>query len=456
MKATDGGTELVIGDDLQQLVQANGFTINLSKAQLRREDSRQTVTGLVTNKTLNVKREFINQIRAMLHAWEKHGLQAAESEYHAKYLKKYRHPDKRLPPFKLVVRGKLEFLGLVRGKDNPTYLRFAEKLRSLAPELLKAIAPLPKIAPHTTPTIPSKQYIFTMTVLEPEQLALELEAEFGIQLWADHDPDTINGYLENETGKMTIHIYTEDRDPPRDGMPKLCGRTLTPQEEIRLQQLVARHVPSPSVYRGIMSRPVTYYTPAIGRILVWDNRDSKEKAATGFLFLNRDMVLTAFHVVDPAHITLNGIEFGSHNIGCTILHHDPLKDIALLRLEREVESLPIRIRLAIQMPQDQGMQCIALGFPATPGFHPLMSAREVRVVAKRASYVEKQELLELSEHLGSGMSGSPVLNDRLGLVGMIAGFPSSEETDTWPKWPIHAIPSDEIGSFCKSKGIGMC
>lgn len=325
MKVTEGEKELVIGDDLQQLVQANGFTINLSKAQLRREDSRQTVTGLVTNKTLNVKREFINQVRAMLHAWEKHGLEAAESEYHTKYLKRHCHPDKPLPPFKLVVRGKLEFLGLVRGKDNPTYVRFAEKLRSLAPELLKAIAPLPKIAPHTTPTIPSKQYIFTMATLGPEQLALEIEAELGIQLWADHDAVTINGHIENETGKTTIHIYTEDRDPPSDGKPRLRGSTLTPQEEIRLQQLVASHVPSPSVYRGIMSRPVTYYTPSIGRIVVWDNRDSKEKAATGFLFLHRDMVLTAAHVVDPAHITIRAIEFGSHNIECTVLHCDPPK-----------------------------------------------------------------------------------------------------------------------------------
>lgn len=133
----------------------------------------------------------------------------------------------------------------------------------------------------------------------------------------------------------------------------------------------------------------------------------------------------------------------------------PLKDIALLRLEREVQGLPIRIRLAIQMPQDQGMHCVALGFPDIPGFHPSMSAREVRVIAKRTCYLPKQELLELSEHLGSGMSGSPVLNDRLGLVGMIAGFPSSEDTSTWPKWSIYAIPSDEIESFCKDKGIDM-
>ena len=454
MKSTESGTELVIGDDLRNVVQANGFTVNLPKTQLRRSDARQTVTGLVTNTTLNVKRELINQIRAMLHSWEKYGLKASENEYHARYLKRHHHPDKRLPPFKLVVRGKIAFLGSVRGKGNATYVRFAEKLKSLAPELKLTIAPIPKITPGARPASPSKQYIFTITIGQPEQLALEIEAALGIRLVAYHDADIINGHIQNEMGKTTIHIYTEDRAPSNEGMPMIRGRTQTPREEFQLQQVVISHVPSPSIYRGVMSSPVTYYTPSIGRILVRDNRDSKEKAATGFLFLHQDIVLTAAHVVDPEHMTIEGVEFGSYNVGCTILHCDPIKDIALLRLDRKIKGLPVRIRLAIQMPQDRGMPCVALGFPDTPGFHPSISAREVRVVAKKATYLGKQELLELSEHFGSGMSGSPVLTDRLSLIGMIVGFPSSEDTSTWPKWPVYAIPSDEIESVCKD--VGMC
>ena len=47
----------------------------------------------------------------MLHAWEKYGLEAAQSEFWEKYDRKHRAPWNHAPDFEKVVKGKIEYLG---------------------------------------------------------------------------------------------------------------------------------------------------------------------------------------------------------------------------------------------------------------------------------------------------------------------------------------------------------
>lgn len=139
------GDELQIGSELNRIIRENGFEINNSKVRLQRSNSRQEVTGLTANLFPNVKRTYTRQIRAMLHAWEKFGLEAAEGEFRSRYDSKYRNPAKEAVSFKQVVKGKIEFFGHVRGREHPTYLVFCDRLRELAPELVKA----PVVEPST-------------------------------------------------------------------------------------------------------------------------------------------------------------------------------------------------------------------------------------------------------------------------------------------------------------------
>ncbi len=122
------------GDELHRIISSNGFDINRKKVRLQVSWQQQVVTGLVTNRFPNVSREYVRQIRAMLHAWEKFGHEAAEKEYYEKYAHKYRHSSKPRPPFRQVVRGKIQFLGMVRGKTNEIYIRYWNQLIKLAPE----------------------------------------------------------------------------------------------------------------------------------------------------------------------------------------------------------------------------------------------------------------------------------------------------------------------------------
>lgn len=131
----DGYSRLRIGEELLNIIENNGFKLNAKKIRLHGRDERQIVTGLVVNRFPNVRRNYIRQIRAMLHAWEKYGLEAAAHEHHKLYASKYRGPYKdEAPLFQNVVRGKIAFLKMVRGKDDPIYIRYWNQLTALAPE----------------------------------------------------------------------------------------------------------------------------------------------------------------------------------------------------------------------------------------------------------------------------------------------------------------------------------
>jgi RNA-directed DNA polymerase len=73
----------------------------------------------------------------MLHAWEKYGLEKAQAEFLRRFDKK-QHFHKHQPSFKYIVRGKIEFIGRVRGRDDHIYLNFLRWLKKLAPEMVDA------------------------------------------------------------------------------------------------------------------------------------------------------------------------------------------------------------------------------------------------------------------------------------------------------------------------------
>ncbi len=123
--------DVEIGLELKNIIKANGFKINPNKTGAFSYKQRQEVTGLTVNKSPNVRREYIKQIRAMLHAWEKHGLQAAETEYFKVYDKKHRSPQAKKISFRHIVGGKIEFLGMVKGREKQVYKNFKDKFRQL-------------------------------------------------------------------------------------------------------------------------------------------------------------------------------------------------------------------------------------------------------------------------------------------------------------------------------------
>jgi RNA-directed DNA polymerase len=113
-----------VGEKLRKIIEDNGFKINEKKVRLRSTSTRQEVTGLIVNKKLNTKRRLIRQIRAMLHAWQKFGLAKAQTAFANDW-----HGSAN---FESALRGKIEFVGQIRGRPDAVFKKLADKFNKLS------------------------------------------------------------------------------------------------------------------------------------------------------------------------------------------------------------------------------------------------------------------------------------------------------------------------------------
>lgn len=407
--------EVTLGEELQGIITSNTFQVNTKKLRLLPSHSRQIVTGLITTKFPNVTREYISQIRAMLHAWETHGLPSAEQHFHERHYQKYRAPTTKLPSFTRVLEGKIAFLGHVRGPANHAYLKFRDQLHKLAPHLKKGLEP-------KVHWLPFKQ-------IDRCQLTLELEDNLGIRLLPDTQSYEVDGHLQIHTKAVSIKLCAEDKIIS-DGSRKLCRKVLTPEEEELLTRTYAAHHLLEPTFQGEMAPIVTRYAPSVAKVVVTTKAEGIEKAATGFIISRRNLLMTAAHVVDPEELEIKYVEFDKVQVRCKILDYVPSLDVALLELEHEVADVwPIRIRQLLRMPEDRGMHCVTVGFPDEPGYFRRSVPMELSITGLGKNYVTKQEILTLSQTLGSGTSGSPILSKNHSLVGMVIGFPSAPSSN---------------------------
>jgi RNA-directed DNA polymerase len=122
----------VAGKELEKVIKRNGFEINPEKVRLQLQKERQEVTGLVANRFVNVPRSYVRHLRGLLHAWDKYGAERAADEFFKKHDSKRRGAgDTEL--FRRVARGKIEFVGRVRGTDDPIYLKLLSSFAKLNP-----------------------------------------------------------------------------------------------------------------------------------------------------------------------------------------------------------------------------------------------------------------------------------------------------------------------------------
>lgn len=111
--------------EIKEVIQSNGFSVNAAKTRVQTANQTQVVTGLKVNRKVNISRKYIKQIRSMLHSWHKDGLASATQKHFEHY---NQQPDKYLSErensFKNILIGKINFLGQVKGIDDPQYLKF--------------------------------------------------------------------------------------------------------------------------------------------------------------------------------------------------------------------------------------------------------------------------------------------------------------------------------------------
>ena len=124
------------GELVQQvkaIVERYGFRLNEEKTHLQRRGRRQEVTGLMVTEKVNVSRRYVREIRSLLYIWERYGYedacQAAWKSYRQQHGKTKGH--QHCVPLNAVLRGKLNYMKMVRGADDPLYQRFVSRYTSL-------------------------------------------------------------------------------------------------------------------------------------------------------------------------------------------------------------------------------------------------------------------------------------------------------------------------------------
>ncbi len=129
----DPDSPVRLGEALGHVISANGFKVNDKKVRLHNERCCQEVTGVIVNEKLNVPRRYIRKVRAMIFSWERYGLDTASWLFtaHAAGEQKYVGPYKEPASFASVVRGRIEFVGMVRGKDDTTYRGLLNRYKRL-------------------------------------------------------------------------------------------------------------------------------------------------------------------------------------------------------------------------------------------------------------------------------------------------------------------------------------
>jgi retron-type reverse transcriptase len=71
---------------LRRFCAEEGFTVNEKKTRVQRQNTQQTVTGIVINRRPNVPRDLYRRLRAILHNARKTGLAAQNTENHPRFV----------------------------------------------------------------------------------------------------------------------------------------------------------------------------------------------------------------------------------------------------------------------------------------------------------------------------------------------------------------------------------
>lgn len=118
-------------DELHRIIHEQGFEIKATKTRLQRNQYRQEVTGLIVNQKVNVHKRYIQQIRWWLFLWEKHGYDTAFTRFIEEYRADKGHVKKYLPEMSKVISGKLEYLKMVKGFEDPIYIKLHSAFSNL-------------------------------------------------------------------------------------------------------------------------------------------------------------------------------------------------------------------------------------------------------------------------------------------------------------------------------------
>lgn len=117
--------------EVERIITDQSFIIKTEKTRLQNQAYRQEVTGLLVNSDVNVQKRYIKEIRMWLYYWEQYGYDRAYEFFLPRYKVEKGHVKKGKPNLQNVLRGKLDYLKMVKGSDNQLYLKLKIRFDAL-------------------------------------------------------------------------------------------------------------------------------------------------------------------------------------------------------------------------------------------------------------------------------------------------------------------------------------
>lgn len=128
-KFRDG--QVILSSNITDIIKNEGFIINNDKLKISPNSDRQEVTGLIVNKKVNVQKVYIKKLRALLNNVSKYGFYLEGCKYFEKTLNDCSNKDYVEHRFINVLKGKIEFLKMIRGIDDYVYIKYASLFNEL-------------------------------------------------------------------------------------------------------------------------------------------------------------------------------------------------------------------------------------------------------------------------------------------------------------------------------------
>ncbi len=217
-----------IGDELSSVIHDNGFQVNLKKTRLQVRQQRQEVTGLTVNRYPNVQRRYIKQVRGILHAWKKYGLDSTAQRYfenHAGY--KYSDPEKYRPPFPKIILGKIEFIGMVKGKNSSVYRELLRKFAYLASDYVKVLdvgeVPSVEVLVYTEGKTDGKHLTAALHYFQTQKVFRKISLSCLDNQGFDNLEKRLDFTVTSPERKTKPHLFIFDRDVSKNLFKKVGG-----------------------------------------------------------------------------------------------------------------------------------------------------------------------------------------------------------------------------------------
>lgn len=118
--------------ELYRIISEQGFHIKESKSRLQKDGHRKMVTGLLVHEKVNVQSRYVKQLRMWLYYWERYGYERAQGWFSEHYFREKGHVKDVIPSMDLVIRGKLNYLKMVKGNESKMYKDLYNRYNSLS------------------------------------------------------------------------------------------------------------------------------------------------------------------------------------------------------------------------------------------------------------------------------------------------------------------------------------